>query len=166
MVTSTLYCDACGAANQQQARLCFSCGNPLQQSFSSPQQMAANNAINHFFTHTSAGNLPSQHVLRQRYRILSLLGQGGMGAVYKAEDSAFGDRLVAVKEMRPFVLPTEEAMQAIDAFKREALLLAGLMHPNMPRIYDHFSEARHWYLVMDFIDGTTLETYLYKSQYG
>ncbi len=128
--------------------------------------MAANNAINHFFTHTSAGNLPSQHVLRQRYRILSLLGQGGMGAVYKAEDSAFGDRLVAVKEMRPFVLPTEEAMQAIDAFKREALLLAGLMHPNMPRIYDHFSEARHWYLVMDFIDGTTLETYLYKSQYG
>jgi eukaryotic-like serine/threonine-protein kinase len=166
MVTSTLYCDACGAASQQQARFCFSCGKPLQNSSSLPQQTVANAFVNPPSTHTVTGNLPSQHLLKQRYRIGSLLGQGGMGAVYKAEDTEFGDRFVAVKEMRPMTLSSEEVRQAIDVFKREALLLAGLMHPNMPRIYDHFSEAGRWYLIMDFIEGTTLEQYLNKSKQG
>lgn len=166
MVTSTLYCNACGAASQQQARFCFSCGKPLQTFASSPQQIAANTFVSHLSTHTITGNLPSQHLLKQRYRIHSLLGQGGMGAVYKAEDTAFGDRPVAVKEMRSFALPSEDAGLAIDAFKREALLLAGLMHPNMPRIFDHFSETGRWYLIMDFIDGTTLEMQLNKSRHG
>ncbi|HJT55144.1 MAG TPA: protein kinase [Ktedonobacteraceae bacterium] len=166
MVTSTLYCDACGAACQQQARFCFSCGKPLQTSSSAPQQSAPNTFVNHPSTGTITGNLPSQHLLKQRYRICTLLGQGGMGAVYKAQDTAFADRLVAVKETRPLVLPSEESRLAIDAFKREALLLAGLMHPHMPRIFDHFSEAGRWYLVMDFIDGITLEIYLHKSQHG
>jgi len=148
MVTSTLYCDKCGAANQQQAKLCFACGTSL------PDDSAP------------LGKLSPNHVLKQRYRICSLMGQGGMGAVYKAEDMQFGNRFMAVKEMRLTALNLDEANQAIAAFQDEALLLAGLMHPNMPRIYDHFSEDGHWYLLMDFIDGPTLEEYLLNSQYG
>ena len=63
-----------------------------------------------------------------------------MGAVYKAEDTKFGNRFMAVKEMRLATLNSEEASQAVAAFQGEAHLLAGLMHPNIPRIYDHFSE--------------------------
>ena len=57
-------------------------------------------------------------------------------------------------------LSPQEIPQAIKDFEREALLLAGLMHPNLPRINDHFTDAGHWYLVMDFIEGETLHSFL------
>lgn len=60
----------------------------------------------------------------------------------------------------------QELNEAIDAFKREAVLLAGLMHQNLPRIYDHFTEGGRWYLVMDFIEGETLEVHLSKMPGG
>ncbi len=63
-----------------------------------------------------------------------------MGAVYKAEGTELGNRLVAMKEMSLRGLNQQEAAQATEAFKHEALMLAGLMHPHLPRIYDHFSE--------------------------
>src|SRR5205085_8956376 len=86
------------------------------------------------------------------------------GAVYKAADTLFGYRLVAVKEMGQSRLSQQEIAEAIEAFKREAHLLAGLQHPNIPAIYDYFGEAGRWYLVMDFIEGDTLEEYLRKSR--
>src|SRR5689334_13786289 len=55
-------------------------------------------------------------------------------------------------------LTAQELVGAIEAFKREALLLAGLHHQSLPRIHDHFCEAGRWYLVMDYIEGETLET--------
>ncbi len=150
MPPSTVYCDNCGAANRPSARFCVSCGK-LQtllggQANSSP-----------------TGLLAPHHPLKQRYRIIDLLGQGGFGAVYKAEDMFFGNALRAVKEMRQSGLSTQELKDAIDAFKREAVLLAGLMHPNLPRIYDHFNDGGRWYLVMDCIEGDTLEDHLQKA---
>ena len=165
MGTSTLQCDVCGTANPQQAKFCFSCGKPLHDSSSHPRT-SAKASISHSSPHTDKENLPLNHLLKQRYHIRSLLGQGGMGAVYKAEDTQFGNRFMAVKEMRLVALNSEEANQAIISFQSEALLLASLMHPNIPRIFDHFSEDGRWYLLMDFIDGPTLEEYLNKSQRG
>src|SRR5260370_29344483 len=92
-----------------------------------------------------------------RYRIVSRLGQGGMEAVYKAEDIEIGDRPVAVKEMSQRNLDTQEIAEAADAVKHEAHLLGRLFHRHLPRIYDHFAEGGRWYLVMDFIEGDTLE---------
>jgi uncharacterized membrane protein len=86
-----------------------------------------------------------------------------MGAVYKAEDTQFGNRLVAVKEMSQSALSQQDAAQAADAFKEEALILARLKHPSLPSIYDHFTEANRWYLVMDFIEGESLDEYLDKA---
>jgi serine/threonine protein kinase len=55
-------------------------------------------------------------------------------------------------------LDPQELRQSIEAFRQEALLLASLTHPNLPRIYDHFEEQQRWYIVMDYIEGQTLET--------
>src|SRR5438874_12677858 len=95
-------------------------------------------------------------LLNRRYRLISQLGEGGMGIVYKAVDTFLGNRFVAVKEMSQRNLSSQEATYAIDAFKREALLLANLAHQNLPRIYDHFNQDGYLYLVMDFIEGKTL----------
>ncbi len=142
MNATPLYCDACGAANRPQARFCFVCGQSLPDNASTAEQTVPNALI------------------RQRYHVIAQVGKGGFGAVYKAEDSELGNRIVAVKEMSQRGLTTQEIAEAADAFKHEALLLAGLLHPNLPRIYDHFFDAGHWYLVMDFIEGETLEGYL------
>ena len=110
--------------------------------------------------------LSAHSLLKQRYRILASLGEGGFGAVYKAEDTEFGNRLVAVKEMSESDLSVHEIAEASEAFKREAFLLAGLVYPNLPSIYDYFTEQGHWYIVMDFIEGETLEDHLHKSPTG
>ena len=152
---ATLFCDVCGAANRPEARFCFSCGELLRGGVPAVPGVVESSP-------TGSPLLMPGTSLRQRYRILSLLGQGGFGAVYKAEDSEFGNRLVAVKEMSQKGLNAQEIAEATDAFKREALLLGGLVHPNLPRIYDHFNEAGRWYLVMDFIEGETLEERMYR----
>ncbi|HLV98787.1 MAG TPA: serine/threonine-protein kinase [Ktedonobacterales bacterium] len=105
-------------------------------------------------------------LLKQRYRLLSQVGQGGFGAVYRAEDTQLGNRLVAVKEMQPHGLRPQELAEATESFRREGLLLAGLTHANLPRIYDYFSEDGRWYLVMEFIQGETLEAALDREPDG
>src|SRR5712691_8531150 len=107
--------------------------------------------------------MPSQ-LLNGRYRLLSQVGTGGFGAVYKAEDTHFGDRVVAIKEISLHGLKPQEAIEATDTFNREVSLLSGLDHPNLPHIYDHFTDPEHWYLVMEFIEGETLEELLQNNQ--
>ena len=155
------YCTTCGAANQDQDAFCFACGKPLQTAPPLPQYPVAGSASN-----TLTGLLTPNHLLNQRYRILSQLGKGGFGAIYKAEDAQLGNRLLAVKEMSQSGLSPQEIIEATENFKREALLLASLTHPNLPSIYDYFSEAGRWYLVMDFIEGETLEEHLNKEPEG
>jgi eukaryotic-like serine/threonine-protein kinase len=92
---------------------------------------------------------PGTH-LNNRYRIISILGQGGMGAVYHAEDDNLGV-LVAVKEN--LYLSEEYTRQ----FKHEANILASLRHPNLPRVGDYFAiEGQGQYLIMDYIEGEDL----------
>jgi serine/threonine protein kinase/Tol biopolymer transport system component len=94
--------------------------------------------------------LQAGNILRHRYRIEGVLGQGGMGAVYKAFDINLGVG-AAVKEN---LFTTEEYARQ---FRREATILASLRHPNLPRVTDHFViEGEGQYLVMDFIQGVDL----------
>lgn len=96
-------------------------------------------------------------ILHNRYRIEATLGQGGMGAVYKASDTNLGVP-VAVKEN---LFTTEEYARQ---FRREATILASLRHPNLPRVTDHFViEGEGQYLVMDFIEGGDLRHRLERS---
>jgi eukaryotic-like serine/threonine-protein kinase len=89
-------------------------------------------------------------LLNRRYRIVEILGQGGMASVYRAVDENLGVD-VAVKEN---LFTTDEYARQ---FRREAVILANLRHPNLPRVTDHFSiENQGQYLVMDYIEGEDL----------
>lgn len=158
MSLSDIFCTGCGAANRAQSSFCHACGQPLQTHLSTIHSLASGSTMS-----SSTGLLPSNHQLKQRYAILGRIGQGGMGAVYKAEDTLFHNRLVAVKEMSQSGLGAQEVSDAAEAFKSEAHMLAGLDHPSLPKIYDYFIDAGRWYLVMDFIEGETLEGYMEKK---
>lgn len=94
--------------------------------------------------------LETDTLLHKRYRIVENLGQGGMGSIYKAVDENLGV-FVAVKEN---LFTTEEYARQ---FRLEAVILANLRHPNLPRVSDHFVIAGEGqYLIMDFIDGEDL----------
>ena len=96
-------------------------------------------------------------VINNRYRIVRLLGQGGFGAVYRAYDLHLKNPC-ALKEN----LETSPAAQR--QFEREATILAGLTHANLPRVTDHFViPGQGQYLVMDFIEGQDLHTLVDSS---
>lgn len=97
-----------------------------------------------------------------RYKIEKPLAAGGMGAVYLAIDTRF-HRPCAVKEMLDEFQNDGERNQAIEWFEREATLLLDLNHPCIPRVRDFFVENGKHYLVMDFIEGSTLSDLLEKS---
>ena len=89
-------------------------------------------------------------LLHKRYRVVEILGQGGMGSVYRAVDENLGVD-VALKEN---LFTTDEYARQ---FRLEAVILANLRHPNLPRVSDHFVVGEQGqYLVMDFIDGEDL----------
>ncbi len=95
-------------------------------------------------------NLERGSLLHKRYRIVEILGQGGMGSVYRAVDENLGVD-VAVKEN---LFTTDEYARQ---FRLEAVILANLRHANLPRVTDHFVIGEQGqYLIMDFIDGEDL----------
>jgi serine/threonine protein kinase len=100
--------------------------------------------------------LTSGQVLQDRYRIASLLGQGGMGAVYRAWDRRLNVP-VALKEMtsQPDLDPQTLA-QLRQQFQQEAQILARLNHPHLVRVGDFFEGRDNAYLVMDFVEGESL----------
>ncbi|HSD84183.1 MAG TPA: serine/threonine-protein kinase, partial [Anaerolineae bacterium] len=98
--------------------------------------------------------------LANRYRLILLVGQGTMGAVYDAEDIVFGRR-VALKRMRYAPEASERVIaQTRVQFEREAKILARLRHPNLPRVTDYFMFGDQQFLVMDYIEGQTLDEML------
>lgn len=96
-------------------------------------------------------------ILQNRYRVLRLLGKGGMGAVYEALDQRV-NCLVALKQT---IVDTEEHLRA---FQHEASLLANLRHAALPKVSDFFSEEGNYYLVMEHIPGDDLYTLLEKRK--
>ncbi len=109
--------------------------------------------------------LKAGEVLRGRYRINRIIGQGGMGSIYLADDQRLEGRQCAVKEVEhDRTLPAELIKQARDQFQREATVLARLDHPNLPKVSDYFSIGPHDYLVMDFVPGKDLRTKMMEAR--
>ncbi len=99
--------------------------------------------------------LKAGQILKGTYSITRVIGKGGMGAVYEARHIELNSVCV-VKEMLP---PDDDDLVELLAkqFKREAMILASLKHPNLPRVTDYFTEGDKYYLVMDLIEGTSLD---------
>jgi serine/threonine protein kinase len=100
--------------------------------------------------------LSTGEVIDTRYRIVKLLGQGGMGAVYRAWDMRL-EKPIALKEMVPQFNLSDEMLAGLrEQFRQEAQTLATLVHPNLVRVTDYFSWEGKEYLVMDFVEGENL----------
>jgi ribosomal protein L40E len=99
-------------------------------------------------------------VISDRYRIIKLLGEGADKQVYLSEDlRLFGSRR-AVAVMVDSIADSEKQKSAALAFEREAEMLTRLRHPRIPQIFDRFSEGNIHYLVMEFVEGETLQAKL------
>jgi eukaryotic-like serine/threonine-protein kinase len=157
MLPASRYCSNCGAANPLSAVSCRGCGFSLKITVPLPPELETA-AVAHKTAH-----LKPDQLLEGRYRIVRQVGTGGFGAVYKAEDIQNSNRPVAVKEIGLSGLTSQQAIEAADAYNREVMILSDLKHPNIPRIYAHFTDPEHWYLVIDFIEGETLEEYRVKA---
>lgn len=108
------------------------------------------------------GTLPSKTILQNRYEILGVQGVGGMSAVYRARDLRFTavEKIVAVKEMSNVAPDPRLRRIGIQNFEREANILASLSHPCIPKIFDFFTEGQRSYLILEFVEGETMEEML------
>ncbi len=156
------YCSHCGNQTGTGDPYCGECG-ARQEAVAAPSTPlvtppkpagVVNNAPMNF-------QLAPGTVLADRYQIQQRVGGGGMGSVYKATDRNLAQRVVAVKEMIELFADQTARAKAIEDFKRESELLAGMEHASIPTIYDYFFDLTRgrYYLVMKFIDGGDLATY-------
>ncbi len=95
----------------------------------------------------------------REYRIISKIGEGGMGEVFLAEDENLG-RKVAIKMLAPELMRNAEL---VERFKQEARLQASLIHPNIVALYTFFIEDNNFYMVMEYADGETLKELIKKN---
>lgn len=110
--------------------------------------------------------LKSGEILRSRYVIKRIIGQGGMGSIYLAEDLRLKGRLCALKEVEhDRSLSKSLRKEAQDQFKQEATILARLDHPNLPKVSDFFSIGERDYLIMDYVPGDDLRTLMFKAKH-
>jgi serine/threonine protein kinase len=105
----------------------------------------------------NTGPLEAGTVLQGRYQIRRLLGGGGMGMVYLANDQRLANRPCAIKEMVDHFIDQAQRIEANDYFAREADTLAQLKHQAIPAITDRFELANRHYLVMEYVEGRNLE---------
>lgn len=164
-------CPHCGQNHRAEAAFCPVTGKPLNAPIpvvvpqpppppiivpSAPFPQTDANAASNL-----TGRLPANALLKNRYVTIEVVGRGGMAAVYKAADLLLPGAVWAVKEMSDSALvEPEEKAYAVRAFQQESSLLQQLDHPTLPKVIDSFTENNKYYLVMEFIQGQTLESVL------
>ena len=110
---------------------------------------------------TSSSDFKTGQTINDRYEVLSVLGVGCMGAVYKVEDLQLGGSLIALKLLAPDFGARQEELER---FRREVVLLRKIAHPNVVSVYDFgtTSSGRHFY-TMEFVEGQSLYSTLYNQ---
>lgn len=150
------HCPSCNSAVSAQALACPKCDAALNDT-SSPTAMLPNEPAARTTEASADGaRFAAGTMLTERYRIVSLLGRGGMGEVYKAEDLKL-KQVVALKFL-PAALALDGA--ALARFHNEVRITRQISHPNVCRVYDIGEVAGQHFLSMEFIDGEDLSVLL------
>ena len=133
-------CPNCSYNNDDDAKTCTNCSVSLR------------------------GLLGENSVLAERYKVISVLGCGAMGAVYLAEDVRLVGRRCAIKQNRSDPNTSVEIRtQSREQFLAEANILARLDHPGLPKVSDYFVEHDNEFLVMDYVEGEDLDSLIHRS---
>jgi serine/threonine protein kinase/tetratricopeptide (TPR) repeat protein len=139
----TIQCPKCKAENPDESKFCNECGTPLQLSM----DIGVTKTII-----TSATGLQKGSTIAGKYRILEELGRGGMGVVYKAEDTKL-KRTVALKFLPPELTHIPDVK---DRFMREAQAAAALDHPNICTVYEFDEAEEKTFISMAYVEGQSL----------
>lgn len=159
-------CPVCAAKNPDAASECGRCHTPLPIRVSQETLDESGATADWSVAVTpqagvsaSSGELKEGTVLAGRYEILQLLGEGGMGAVYKARDSEL-DRIVVLKLIRPELAKNPEILRR---FKQELILARQVTHKNVIRIFDLGQSDGIKFITMDFVEGQDLRRLLLEQ---
>ena len=149
-------CPTCAADVPEQSRFCFVCGAAIAPSASMAATIGVAPATTPLPSNIDEGRFPVGTVLAERYRILGLIGQGGMGEVYRANDLKLGQP-VALK-----FLPEATARnpQLLARFHAEVRIARQVSHPNVCRVYDIGEVDGATFLSMEYVDGEDLRSLL------
>src|SRR5713101_608853 len=162
-----MQCPVCQADNPSSAATCEKCSTPfpLSDATISPTDSgqkagwSAATPVRPSSDAAAKGQLKPGSVLAERYEILQLLGQGGMGAVYKARDNEL-DRIVALKLIRSELAKNPEVLRR---FKQELILARQVTHKNVIRIFDLGQSDGIKFITMDFVEGQDLRSLLLEK---
>src|SRR5690242_17006277 len=158
-MASLLVCQKCGHPNADGTLFCLKCNAPIEDVLVSDRPRMG---LPDFGDQsTIRGGTPPPPALPRgtwlasgRYEVLSILGQGGMGAVYKARDHEL-DRLVAIKVIQPELANSSAVLKR---FKQELILARQVTHKNVVRIFDIGESEGMKFITMEYIDGGDLKS--------
>jgi serine/threonine protein kinase len=164
-----MFCPKCGTELFEEANFCFKCGCAVSK-YKTPLQAEADSFDKTLGTTATVGPGQSESIgdvntigpslsspqNSPRYEILSTIGQGGMGVVYKARDNRLR-RIIALKRLRTDL---SNSQSAIDRFFNEAKSIATLNHQNIVQIYDYGEDFEGHYIAMEYVDGVSIKDYL------
>ncbi len=143
-----MVCSKCGLNNRDGANFCDGCGKALAGGTTDEVKGLA---------------LVEGSTLKGRYIIKNLIKVGGMGAVYKAEDKVTG-KICAAKELWTYWAASDQEKEyLIKKFESEADLLHKLHHTSLPSVMDYFISNERYYILMDFIEGSDLDTLIQEQ---
>src|SRR5712692_8324775 len=151
--------ESCGRQLHRRSPHKSPCDSPQPPAFKraawNPPGSGISNVIKSSSAHAVSTGRGSQGIVRERighYRIIRVLGHGGMGEVYLAEDTKL-NRPAAIKTLRPHLVSDETALRR---FRQEALAASGLNHPNIVVVYEIGEADGLHYMVTEYVEGETL----------